>query len=240
MLSMTDPGRIERIVGSEIALPDGYLTRDSIIETLAGVLKREGVDRMLETAEALFDLGLQIAQESGASLSPFIGESLHRPEMPRSDDPQEWEKHAAALEEALASRTDFDGDDLGPQLLAVKSRARGNMRWLVRLLGSTGVETDVNGWQVPIRHGWAQGMSPEDMFALIPSARGAMGAIAMETIRAAYGVREYAEPKGFNVLDRAMRAKYPGIIFADAAASGEVDPLTSIDARLFVGLPAQG
>ncbi len=186
---------------------------------------------MLQTSDKLLDLGLRVAKESGASLSPFVGESLHRPAMPESGDPKEWEKYSAALEEALGAWTDFDSCDLGPQMLAVKSRARGNMRWLVRLVGSTGTQDGI-----PIRHGLAEGLTSEEMFALVPSAREGLGEIALETLRGAYGVREYAEPKGFNVLDRAMRAKYPGIVFADAAANGEVDPLTSIDARLFVGL----
>jgi hypothetical protein len=36
-----------------------------------------------------------------------------------------------------------------------------------------------------------------------------------------------------------MRAKHPGIVFAHAAATGEVDPLTDLESRLFVGLPVQ-
>jgi len=44
-------------------------------------------------------------------------------------------------------------------------------------------------------------------------------------------------PKGFNLLSRAMRAKRPGVVFALAAGTGETDPLTDLDARLFVGLP---
>lgn len=230
-LSMTDLGQIERIAGAKIAVPEGYITREAIIEALTGIIEREGVDRMLEVSEKLFDLGLGVTRESGASMSPFIGERLHRPEMPESDDPKEWEKYSAAIAESLESNTDFAGDDLGPQLLAVKSRARGSIRWLLRLVGSTGTQ---DGF--PIRHGLVEGLTPEEVFALVPSAREGLGEIALEVLRGAYGVRDYSEPKGFNVLDRAMRAKYPGIVFADAAANGEVDPLTSLDARLFVGL----
>ncbi len=47
---------------------------------------------------------------------------------------------------------------------------------------------------------------------------------------------ERFRPTGLNVLDRAMRSQYPGIVFARAAATGEIDPLTSPDSRLFVGL----
>ena len=39
-----------------------------------------------------------------------------------------------------------------------------------------------------------------------------------------------------SVLARAMRAEHPGLVFAHAAATGEIDPLTDLDSRLFVGL----
>ncbi len=35
---------------------------------------------------------------------------------------------------------------------------------------------------------------------------------------------------------RARRATRPGIVFAHAAYTGEVDPLTDVDSRLFIGL----
>jgi hypothetical protein len=37
------------------------------------------------------------------------------------------------------------------------------------------------------------------------------------------------------VLARARRAKHPGIVFARAAASAEVDPLTDEETRMLVG-----
>lgn len=40
-------------------------------------------------------------------------------------------------------------------------------------------------------------------------------------------------------LARARRAARPGIVFARAAASGEVDPLEEAESRLLVGLPAR-
>jgi hypothetical protein len=41
----------------------------------------------------------------------------------------------------------------------------------------------------------------------------------------------------FNVITRALRAQHPGVVFARAAAVGEVDPLEDVEARLVVGLP---
>ncbi|MEE8399284.1 MAG: hypothetical protein V3S89_09785 [Desulfobacterales bacterium] len=42
--------------------------------------------------------------------------------------------------------------------------------------------------------------------------------------------------EAFLVLARAMCAENPGIVFANAAAAGEIDPLQDVDSRLFVGL----
>jgi hypothetical protein len=42
------------------------------------------------------------------------------------------------------------------------------------------------------------------------------------------------------VLARARRSERPGIVFARAAANGEVDPLVDVESRLWVGLPVQG
>ena len=47
----------------------------------------------------------------------------------------------------------------------------------------------------------------------------------------------YKDSPGFTVLARAMRATWPGPIFAHAAATGETDPLTDVNSRVFVGLP---
>jgi hypothetical protein len=44
-------------------------------------------------------------------------------------------------------------------------------------------------------------------------------------------------PSGTGVLARVSRAAQPGVVFARAAASREVDPLLDPDSRVFVGLP---
>ena len=44
------------------------------------------------------------------------------------------------------------------------------------------------------------------------------------------------ETGGIHVIARAMRSKYPGIVFARAAAANEVDPLIDTDTRLFLGM----
>ena len=39
------------------------------------------------------------------------------------------------------------------------------------------------------------------------------------------------------LLKPSLRSGHPGLVFARAAANGEIDPLTDVDSRLFVGLP---
>jgi hypothetical protein len=151
-----------------------------------------------------------------------------------------WSAYAEEIEEQIASRTDFDSQDLGPQLLAVKSGARGMLRHLARLCGPRGIVPDVTGKSVVVRHGLSFGYTPAEAFACAVPAREGLAQVAIDTTRAAYGISQPRLSGGFNVLARAMRATRPGIVFARAAATSEIDPLTDLDSRLFVGLPPQG
>jgi hypothetical protein len=147
------------------------------------------------------------------------------------------------MSEQLASRTDFHDDDLGPQLLAIKSGARGSLRHLLVLVGPRDRVVDVRGNSLIVRGGLNDGLTPSEAFACVAGARRGLGETVLHTLRlsrSAYGVPEPSRPSGFNVLARAMRARQPGIVFARAAAIGEIDPLTDVDSRLFVGLPATG
>lgn len=54
-------------------------------------MERDGIDKILDTAMRLMDLGFRAAKESGASLSPFIGASLQRPSEPETDDQDSWD-----------------------------------------------------------------------------------------------------------------------------------------------------
>ena len=73
-LSLTPEGRAElsEIVGMELTIPEGLVTRRSLADTLKTLLKREGVDCTVEVAERLMQRGLEIAKGSGASMSPFL------------------------------------------------------------------------------------------------------------------------------------------------------------------------
>ena len=170
-------------------------------------------------------------------MSPFIGASLDAPPPPQTDDPGAWTAYAEELADRLAARTDYDDADLGPQLLAVKTSARGSLRQLLWLVGPRGAVVDATDALVPSRRGLREGLTAREAFLLVVGARRGLGRTVLECTRTAYGIREAAAPKGFNVLARALRASRPGAVFARAAATGETDPLRDLDSRLFVGLP---
>ena len=236
-LSLTPEGRreIAELAGTDVAAPEGFVTRPTLVAAMRDVLARDGVGPALEAIERLMRRGFEIARASGASMSPFIGGNLERPAEPEGDDPEAWETYTEELAERIASRTNFGDDDLGPQLLSMKSGARGNLQQLRVLLGSQGRTVD----GAVIRHGYRDGLTPEEMYAKATGARQGLIRVHSQMTQIGRELRERHEPKGFSVLARAMRARHPGVVFAQAAATGEIDPLADADARLFVGLPVK-
>ncbi len=254
------PGGLKEISGlaeAQVDAPDGFVTGAAITEAMRGLLDRAGPEAVLEALERLMRRGFEVAGASGASMSPFLGASLDRPPLPRSDQPDAWDRYAEELSERVASlpasgrqagRDDYDDADLGPQLLAVRSGARGSLGHLLWLLGARGsVRPEGRSFRrgsgrdahdrPVVRHGLAEGLTAEEMFTCTVGARQALGELALDLARQGYGRREVGQPKGSSVLARAMRAKHPGVVFAHAAAIGEVDPLADLDSRLFAGLP---
>ncbi|KPK79482.1 MAG: hypothetical protein AMJ81_13160, partial [Phycisphaerae bacterium SM23_33] len=119
---------------------------------------------------------------------------------------------------------------------SVKSGARGRMEHLVCLLaGRCGLDEAERPFFTT--RGMCQGLRPRELFAVAAHARRALGEFAVELASAGRARLESQVTKGFNVLARAMRSDRPGVVFAQAAAIGETDPLTDLDSRLFVGLP---
>ena len=117
----------------------------------------------------------------------------------------------------------------------MKSGARGVAAQLQRFLGSSGT-VNYFGEAVPIAHGFTQGLTQRELFATVPSWREGLSSVVESTLKG-YNIRATESSKAFTVLARAMRSARPGIVFARAAANGEVDPLTDLDSRLLVGLP---
>ena len=231
-LGLSDGG----LAGIEVAAPNGVINEDTLAEAMGVVLAREGVNAALAALQRLMDRGFAVARASGASMSPFIGESLAVPTPPEGDDPERWEAFREEVVERLLSRTDYDSPDLGPQLLAIKVRARGR-RHLPSLICPWGAHEDIHGERLIIRHSLVEGYAPEEMFAYVASARKGLANVWQRWQQMS---REGVDrpTASFTVLARARRAKHPGIVFARAAAAGEVDPLTDVESRLMVGLPA--
>ena len=240
-LSFTPEGRDElsRIVGMEIAIPEGLITRRSLADTLKTVLKREGVDRTVEVAERLMQRGLEIVKGSGASMSPFLGRDNGSPPLPTDpDDTTAWNAYAEELMEWIAAYENFDDNNLGPHILAVKSRAfTSRLYRLACVVGARGTVSNIRDRDIVIRNGYCDGLTSDELYTLSVGSREGLVRFSSELQRVAWELRDSSQSKGFTVLSRAMRAKHPGIVFARAAACGEVDPLTDIDSRLFVGLP---
>jgi hypothetical protein len=88
-----------------------------------------------------------------------------------------------------------------------------------------------------IRHNYVEGFTPDELYAQVIGARQGLAQISVRWERLSQEARERNGSGTFTVLARARRAKRPGIVFARAAASGEVDPLVDVDSRLLVGLP---
>ena len=177
--------------------------------------------------------GFEIVKASGASMSPFIGTSLTLPPAPDQDALELWDAYMEELSEKVLSGDDFADAELGPQLLAVRIRLRGRFT-LPRLIGPRGVATDFNGQPVIVRHAHVEGLKPEELYACSVGARKGLRAHLDQMEESA---SERQESNRFTVLARARQAQHPGMVFARAAAIGEVDPLADVDSRLWVGLP---
>jgi hypothetical protein len=179
-----------------------------------------------------------VAKGLGASMSPFLGERLEHPPAPEDDDPDQWEAYREEVLGWVSSCGDFSDDDFGTIRLLARSGARSNWHQLVQYLGPFGTVQDARGNVVPVRHGFREGLTPEEMFARVAGARKGLTQAMSEMGEVEQGMRDKHAPTGYGALARARRSSRPGIVFARAAASGETDPLTDADSRLFVGLPA--
>jgi len=237
--------QIAGIFGTELPAGKDAVTKQALQAALKTILSRDGVDAAMDVAQRLMRLGFDAAKASGASMSPLIGQSLRRSPEPDTDAPGQWERYSQQLAERVAGCDDYDDIEIGPQLLAVRSGARGSVKHILNLVGSRGTVStsgalteviDPNARQAIIRHGLAEGLTPAEMFSCTVGARIGLGQTALDCSNICYGVIQANVTKGFNVLARAMRAEHPGYVFAQATASGEVDPLKNLDSRLFVGL----
>lgn len=229
---------IERVAGRKVA--HGRLVdKHSVHAVLREILEEGGPEKALETSEALMQLGFEAAKQAGASMNPFLGETLDLPPQPEGDDTEQWRAYADEVEGWLQDYAGFEDNDFGPLSLLHKSGARANVHQLRQYIGGTGLIRGIDDEPMPQRHGWVEGLTCDEMTARVNGARWGLANMLAEVAEVNHDLKERSVPGGYNVLVRARRAKKPGVVFARAAYKGEGDPLSDVYSRLFVGLPAQ-
>jgi hypothetical protein len=236
-LSLTPQGqdRIKDFI--QVSMPDGYLTQATLEDAMVNLLMEKGVEDVTETLYRLADLGFSEAKKSGASVPPFIGESLKLPPCPEDDHPEAWRGYFDQISEQIASRNDFDDPDLGAHLLAVKSRKRIPPPQAYTILCATrGVVSGSDGDPIVIRNSQRSGLTPAEMQACVVGSREGLARVVQQWEQPEKYATTGSDARSFNALARARRAQRPGMTFARAAAIREVDPLTDLDSRLFVGI----
>ncbi len=222
---------------AQISMPYGYLSQTELANAMVELLNSSGVDAAVETIEQLAQLGFEAAKKSGASVSPFIGESLQMPPQPKGDDPETWRIYADQITEQIAANNDYTDPDLGVHFLLVKCRERIPPPRVYTLLGATrGVVSGMDGEPVIIRNSHRTGLTPEEMHACVVGAREGLARVVQQWEQPEQYALTSESKRSFNVLARARRAVRPGIVFARAAAIHEIDPLVDVDSRSFVGL----
>ena len=240
-LSLTAEGRAEisRLTGVDVDAPEEFITRSTLGWALQIVLERDGAAKTLNTIQELMKRGFDVAKESGASISPFIGESMEREPLPPDHDEAAWEAYTEEMNEQLATRKDFSDNDMGPQLLTVQSLAQGRLESISQMVVRWnsirhGLPTPPN-----VRRSYREGLRPEDLRAVAHRHWEVLVRFQREMAELGRSMKRN-NPIGdrASVLGRAMQANRPGIVFARAAARGTVEPVTDIDSRMFVGLPA--
>lgn len=228
--------RIEQMIGHAVDASDALLTKAALEKAVRQVLTGAGASAALDLCEKLMRLGFDAGDASGASLAPFAGSWVKLPPKPDSDDPAVWSVYAEEVLAALSAIEQFEGPDLGPQFLAIQSGARGNLRQLRVLLAGYCTVTGPDRRPAVTRHSLFEGISATEMPLIAAGGRRGIAHADFNMFRAAYGVTPPARSTGWGVIARALRSETPALVFARAAERGEVDPLSDLDARLFVGL----
>lgn len=248
-MSLDENGREELAALGIDPLPEAPLTKAALTAALTGIAERDGIDAAIDTAERLRLRGFKVARMSGWSIGPFLGHSLSLPPKPGEEEwLEQWPRFVEEVTDLIDRKSSFDDNDVDPLRLSILSGARGITRQLLVYLIGWGSVESLNNDLVPIRHGLVEGLTPAESTALALSLRRRwyrdirreMSLGSPRNVFAVFGpIAPLAPPnvEGRHVLARAMRARYPGAVFARAAAFGEVDPLTGRDSRLFAGLP---
>jgi len=236
-MSLTTDGKDKIKDLIKVTMPDGYLTQAVLEDAIVKQLMGKGAERAVETLSRLAELGFSTAKKSGASVPPFLGESLQLPPCPEDDNADTWRVYFEQISEQIASRNDFDNPDLGAHILTVKSRKHNPPPQVYTILCATrGVVTGLDGEPVVIQNSQRSGLTPEEMQACVVGSREGLARVVLQWEQPEKYATTGSDARSFNALARARRALRPGVTFARAAAIREVDPLTDLDSRLFVGI----
>ena len=216
--------------------PPRDLTWGWLVDAMRHLLEGSGVEAVLGVLQALVELGCELATRTGGSLHPFFGESLSLPPGPGHWWPGGWYWHSEGVDSAIMAQGDPESPDLGPQLLLVRTGARGNVGHLRQLIGPRGL-VGSSPWGGPVvASGLRDGVTPAEHMACVPRVRAALQGVNRDVMSWTWDLRREVWPKSDTVLARAIRARRPGEVLAQAAADGEVDPLTDPSVRLWMGL----
>ncbi|MFP4385434.1 MAG: hypothetical protein ACLFSE_15425, partial [Spirochaetia bacterium] len=223
-LSLTEEGRakISRILGRTI--PPGLLLRDNLKEFLIEAVKTLDYGDFESTVRTLWAAGFHRYMETGYSLYPGGVLELSERIAPLPDSgslPEERE----AVSGLIRSLDEHTLTKFGFQLLAVKSGARGSVNDLLELCAL------IMGESYRVFYLKAAGNHRR--------VTETMNNWKNKIVAGFPDYREYT-PVGEGVIAGAMRSQYPGTVFAAAAETGERDPLTDRDSRIFAGLGAEG
>jgi hypothetical protein len=261
--SMTPGGRAEwnDMIGSVQRFPSSFCTKSMVADGLALLYDQSGPAAALTAIERIYQRGFEVAKQSGASFPPFPAVPdlpTAPPNAARDDDWDSWRDAVADILCARSAAGRFDNDGFGPILLYAASGARGTWRALARYVACTGSVDGSHSFPGPgkyvffgvkdvVRHSLRDGLTREEAISLMAGYRRSLKRAMLDYridvgdgIRgAAYDLAAPANPDatGLHFMARALRSPDPVSVFARAAITGETDPLTDVDSRLFVGLP---
>ncbi len=213
------------------AAPPTPLTRDLLVAQLLAALDRIGPEALLGLLDGLYHMGIAWATRSGASFSPFVGEGLDLPPPPASDAASSWSAYAQIVETAIMAQAESDPTLCAP-VRAIRCGARGSAAHLRAVIGPLGV-ADPHDPHAPAKQGYRDGVAAEDYWPLAARSRR-----RLQEIWEMQGPRAEGKqcPEGASILRRAMCSDNPAEVFAEAADTNGIDPLTDPDVRLWVGL----